>query len=328
MRVITVQPVNNSFVSLLKSRGRQPLIIAHRGDCYHAPENTLEAAHLAWQAGAPAWELDVQLTRDGVPIVIHDDSLTRTTNVAARFADDPRGCDGYRVCDFDYDEIRTLDAGSWFVAADGGPRSANGFGTLETLTPACIDFCRSGSIVIPTLAEALRLTAELDWLVNIEIKSFPRQPPGLLTSVLSVVRESRTSERILISSFDHRDVVDADRSGREYALGILVHTPIHRLGEYAREFVRVDTVHVSTELLGSKSLDYRRDQSSSSLDARDVYDLRARDCPVLVYTVNDSRRGGLAQHLAEMGVHGLFTDDPHGLMNSDTVPDRYAESIR
>ena len=42
------------------------MIVAHRGDSFRAPENTLEAAQLGWEAGASAWELDVQLTRDGV----------------------------------------------------------------------------------------------------------------------------------------------------------------------------------------------------------------------------------------------------------------------
>ena len=91
------------------------------------------------------WELDVRLTRDGDSIVIHDESLTRTTDVAARFANDPRGRDGFRVSDFDYDEIRSLDAGSWFVASLGVPRSARAFGTLDRLEPDWIDHCRSGA---------------------------------------------------------------------------------------------------------------------------------------------------------------------------------------
>ena len=95
------------------------MVVAHRGDSFHAPENTLEAARLARQAGADAWELDVKLTRDGVPIVIHDNSLHHTTDVGERFAGDLRGQGGYRVSDFDFDEIRSLDAGAWFIADPG-----------------------------------------------------------------------------------------------------------------------------------------------------------------------------------------------------------------
>jgi glycerophosphoryl diester phosphodiesterase len=307
-----VNQPRNRFLSLLESTGDRPAIIAHRGDSFHAPENTLDAARLAWKAGTQAWELDVQLTRDGIPIVIHDGSLTRTTDVAARFADDPRGHDGFRVSDFDYEELRNLDAGSWFVDKMGGPRSARAFGTLDHLEPSWIDHCRSGSVIIPTLAEALTLTAELDWLVNIEIKSFPEQPSGLLDSVLDLVKETRTADRVLISSFDHRDVEEAFGVGREYALGILVETPLYRLHDYASR-VDADTVNVSAEYLGSQSIAYRRHPGSSSLAGRVVEGLKDRGFPTLVYTVNDHRPGGLSQHLAEIGVNGLFTDDPSGL---------------
>ncbi len=55
---------------------------------------------------------------DGVPIVIHDDTLDRTTDVGDKFRGDPRGEWGFAVADFDFDEIQTLDAGSWFVSRD------------------------------------------------------------------------------------------------------------------------------------------------------------------------------------------------------------------
>src|SRR5262245_59431253 len=85
----------------------RPWVIAHRGDSSRAPENTLEAGLAAHRGGADAWELDVQLSRDRVPVVIHDDSLLRTTDVAMRFPDDPRRVSGYLVGDFDLDELRS-----------------------------------------------------------------------------------------------------------------------------------------------------------------------------------------------------------------------------
>ena len=94
--------MKNVFIEL--SVGRDGARRCHRPPrrLGHAPENTLEAARLGRQAGAEAWELDVQLTRDGVAVVLHDESLSRTTDVAARFPGDPRGRDGYRVTDFDW----------------------------------------------------------------------------------------------------------------------------------------------------------------------------------------------------------------------------------
>jgi glycerophosphoryl diester phosphodiesterase len=302
----------NRFLALVKSPRERPVIIAHRGDSFHAPENTLEAARLAWEAGAEAWELDVQLTRDGVPVVIHDESLLRTTDVAARFAGDPRGRDGFRIADFDFEEVRSLDAGSWFVDGNGGPRSARDFNTLDQLDDAHIEHYRSGQVIIPTLAEALAFTKEQDWLVNVEIKSFPEQPPGLVERVLDVIAATDTAECVLISSFDHNDIVAARHPERRYSLGILAATPLYRIDGYAT-LVGADTVHLSSEVLGADAVSYRRQCSARALRHDIVADLKQSGIPVLVYTVNHQAGGNLARHLAEIGVDGVFTDDPRGL---------------
>jgi glycerophosphoryl diester phosphodiesterase len=307
-------PANNRFLAMLGARGDSPLVVAHRGDSFRAPENTLEAARLGWEANAHAWELDVQLTRDGVPIVLHDESLARTTDVASKFARDPRARYGFRVSDFDFDEVRSLDAGSWFVNADGRPRSARAFGSLDRLERSWVEHYSSGRVVIPTLAEALIFTREHDWLVNVEIKSFPERPRDLVEPVLKEIAETNTARRVLISSFDHRDVAAANKTaGREYALAILVDSPLYCLDRYATEIVRADTVHVSAELMGSESIAYRRLPAVRSLEAALCTDLKKRGVPLLVYTVNDLGPGSLAHHLAEIGTAGLFTDDPLGM---------------
>ncbi|ODP99902.1 MULTISPECIES: glycerophosphodiester phosphodiesterase [Salinivibrio] len=85
-------------------------VIAHRGDSYNAPESTLPAYQLACEVGADYLELDLQRTKDGKLIAVHDDNLKRNTNIETVYperADDP-------VNTFTWAELEKLDAGSWF----------------------------------------------------------------------------------------------------------------------------------------------------------------------------------------------------------------------
>ncbi|KQV93129.1 glycerophosphodiester phosphodiesterase family protein [Streptomyces sp. Root369] len=98
--------------------GTPPAIIAHRGASGYAPENTLAAVDKAARLGAVWVENDVQRTRDGKLVVLHDDSLRRTTDVEQVFP----GRAPWKVKDFTAAEIARLDAGSWFGAAYAGAR--------------------------------------------------------------------------------------------------------------------------------------------------------------------------------------------------------------
>lgn len=287
----------------------RPWIIAHRGDSAHAPENTLLAANAGYEAGAEAWELDVQLTRDGVPVVIHDESLSRTTDVAVQFEGDPRARSGYLISDFDLDEVRQLDAGSWFLAP-GGRRTAAAFGTLSEIGDDRRASISSGQVRIPTLDEALMLTKSLNWLVNVEVKSFPATDPRMLEAVLDLVEQRGMADRVLISSFDHADVARSARLRPDIPTGVLAVTPVERPHEYVRNLVGADFYHPSSQILGEESLAYRQAPSAGTLRRHDLQALADANVPVLVYTVNDDRADGLAVHLAQSGVAGLFTDDP------------------
>ena len=99
-----------------------PLVVAHRGARGHAPENTLTAAALGYAVQADLWELDANYTKDGKLVVMHDDTLVRTTDVETAFPGRP----SYRVCDFTLDEIKSLDAGSWYAGRDQFGRVAAG----------------------------------------------------------------------------------------------------------------------------------------------------------------------------------------------------------
>ena len=140
-------------------------IIAHRGASALAPENTLRAFRLAAEMGAKWVEFDVMLSSCGEAIVIHDETLERTTNGVGQ------------VCDFPYEYIKTLDAGSWFNPKFAGEK-------------------------VPTLTEVLRLLQECHLLANIEIKPSLGREEETVKKVLQVVEENwRAEAPILFSSF-------------------------------------------------------------------------------------------------------------------------------
>lgn len=106
-----------------------PAVIAHRGASFDAPESTAPAYKLARDLGADYLELDLQRTRDGVLIAVHDDTLLRTSDIAARFPerkDKP-------VSDFTLAELKSLDAGTWFNQAHP-ERARKTYAGLQILT--------------------------------------------------------------------------------------------------------------------------------------------------------------------------------------------------
>lgn len=103
-----------SGAALAKAQGiPYPAVIAHRGASHDAPESTAPAYQLARDLGADYLELDLQRSRDGVLVVVHDDDLRRTSDVAERF---PERKDS-PVSAFTLAELKSLDAGSWFNRA-------------------------------------------------------------------------------------------------------------------------------------------------------------------------------------------------------------------
>lgn len=154
-------------------------IIAHRGASAHAPENTLAAFRTAARMGADLIELDVRQTRDGHLVVVHDRTLTRTTDVKKRF---PK-LKPWRVGDLTLKQIKKLDAGSWFGRRHKGER-------------------------VPTLAEALRTVKAARLKALVELKN-PEEYPGITGRLLSQVEDDAywtSYERLTVQSFSWRYV--------------------------------------------------------------------------------------------------------------------------
>jgi len=167
--------------------------IAHAGASSHAPQNTLASGRLALETGADVWGVDARLTKDGVFVLMHDATLDRTTDVEKLFpARSP-----WSVAEFTLDEIRRLDAGSWFAEEDP-------FGEIEAGHVDPSDLSAYAGEPVPTLREALQFVAERRWLIDVEIK--PTEgigPEEVARNFLALIEETGTAERVMVSSFDH-----------------------------------------------------------------------------------------------------------------------------
>ena len=139
-------------------------VIAHRGASALAPENTMAAFRLALEAKANIIELDVHLSKDDEVIVIHDNTVNRTTN--------GRG----RVKDLSLEELKELDAGRWFARSFAGQR-------------------------IPTLEEVLQLPVN-SAKINIELKGNLKEYPLLPQKVVAVIQKCNAQKRSVITSFN------------------------------------------------------------------------------------------------------------------------------
>jgi glycerophosphoryl diester phosphodiesterase len=142
----------------------KPRLIAHRGASMLSPENTLSAANQAEDLGADGLEADIRISLDGVPFLMHDSSLQRTTDVAAIFPE--RAND--RPENFTLAELKQLNAGEWFFSADPYETIAKGL-----VSPTQVQGIRQERI--PTLAEVLDILKENDLVFIFDLLS---PPPG------------------------------------------------------------------------------------------------------------------------------------------------------
>ncbi|MCR4392428.1 MAG: glycerophosphodiester phosphodiesterase [Candidatus Acetothermia bacterium] len=265
------------------------LVIAHRGARSVAPENTLAAAKAAWELGADAWEFDVQMTKDGELVLVHDDTLARTTNAREVFPDrSPWG-----VGDFTLEEIRCLDAGSWFVAQDP-------FGTIASGEVPQDQAEAYRGERIPTLREALLLTGELGLLANVELKgtrSFVLSPRDrdVVERTVALIRELGMGGRVIVSSFDHEMIRHLKRIAPEIAGALLVSSMLYDPVAYLRE-------------VGADALNPR----ATAYDPARARALRQAGFGVYVWTVNEPTE--LSRFAREPDVSGIITDWPQRLL--------------
>lgn len=262
------------------------LNLAHRGARSLAPENTLAAARKALEAGADGWEIDVQLAADGEPVVIHDDTLARTSNVAEipRFA----GRRPWPVEVFRLEELRLLDAGSWFVETDPFGQIAAG----RVSRGDCLDYA---GLKILTLEEALVFSRDSGLLLNVELKNRPADPAGDEVVSKTVIQLQRLGmlDRALLSSFNPAYLRRARRLNPDVVTALL----LDRRPADPASLMR----HVGAAAYHPRA---------NTLADPDVALLKSQGWAVNVWTVN--RESDMKKWI-RAGVSGVFTDFPQRL---------------
>lgn len=215
-----------------------PQVIGHRGAMAYAPENTKESLHTAADMGAQWVEVDVKLTKDDVPIVFHDDELDRTTNGSGLVAETL------------YEDIKGLDAGSWFGHSFSGTR-------------------------VLTLEELLDILLERGLSANIEIKPCPGREKETAEVVMdAITRCWDEPDRILISSFSHVSLEVARDMAPEYPRALL-------LDDVWPDNWQDIATHLDVSAVNLNGNTATREQVEDAIDFGK---------PVIAYTINDPQK--------------------------------------
>lgn len=196
-----------------------PVLIAHRGASGYAPENTLAAVDRADRMGVDWVENDVQRTKDGELVIVHDDSLARTTNVEEVFPERAP----WKIKDFTAAEIRRLDAGSWFGPAYAGTR-------------------------VPTLKQYLNRVGANRQKLLMEVKN-PALYPGIEKDIVRVLRKegwlepARVRHGLVVQSFSADSVRAVHSLVPSVTTGFLGTPAVAELPRYAAYTDQINPQH-------------------------------------------------------------------------------------
>ncbi|WP_404960742.1 glycerophosphodiester phosphodiesterase [Streptomyces sp. 147326] len=248
----------------------QPVVYAHRGASAYAPENTLAAIDLAMRLGFDWVENDVQRTRDGELVVIHDDTLTRTTNVEQVFP----GRSPWKVKDFTAAEIARLDAGGWFGEEYAGAR-------------------------VPTLRQYLNRVQRNQQKLLLEIKK-PELYPGIEEQTLKVLEEAgwlderHVTQRLVVQSFSADSVRIVHRLRPDLLTAFLGTPTVADLPLYAEFTDRINPWHttISADWVAA---------------VHGLLGAHGKAMEVDTWIVDDE---ATARKVQDMGVDGIITNAP------------------
>ncbi|GAA1218935.1 MULTISPECIES: glycerophosphodiester phosphodiesterase [Streptomyces] len=251
-------------------RNNAPVVVAHRGASGYAPENTLQAIDNADKLGFDWVENDVQRTKDGRLVVIHDTNLARTTNVEQVFP----GRAPYNVRDFTAAEIAKLDAGRWKGAKFKGSR-------------------------VPTLTQYLDRVDHNHQKLLMEVKN-PELYPGIETDILRVLgkegwlNRDHIRNRLVIQSFSANSVRTVHALRPDITTGFLGTPAVSDLPRYARF---ADRIHPSYGTISQRYV----------ASAHAFKGPHGKRLQLFTWTVNDA---ATARRMAGLGVDGIISNFP------------------
>lgn len=251
---------------------RSPLIIGHRGASTLAPENTLAAFARAIDDGADGIELDVRLSRDDVPVVIHDASLKHT----GRRKD--------KVASLTAAQLQQIDVGSWFNHTHP--------------THARFQYAKQ---TVPTLAavfELLATTSRRDAVIYVEMKTGRKRDSNLrlAEAVIDLIQRHKFLDRAVVISFNLSAVAAVGRLDPLIRTGALF-GPKQRARQSARQIVSAAVKCGASEILLHRLV-----------ARRGILDLaRQAELTPVVWTVDDLK---WIQRARERGVHAIMTNNP------------------
>jgi len=193
------------------------IVFAHRGCSGTYPENTMISFQHAEKTGCEGIENDVQLTKDGQMVIIHDEKIDRTSNGV-----------GY-VRDYTYQELLDFDFSAGFVG-------------------------QYGKNAIPTMEEYLDWVKGTKLITNIELMNSVYYYEGMEEKVIAAVRERHLEDRIIFSSFNNVSIVKCKRLAPEIKAGFLAGQRLMNPGPYVSEN-KVDFYHPDQEWLTQDDVD-------------------------------------------------------------------------
>jgi glycerophosphoryl diester phosphodiesterase len=199
---------------------KRPCVYAHRGARDVAPENTLAAFRAAFDAGADGVECDITRCASGEIVIIHDDTLDRTTTGSGQVLETP------------FAELRKLDAGAWFAKTFTGER-------------------------VPTLVELLDLAQNLI-KVNIEIKGMSTRDDGIEIEVAEMVRQHTMQDAVIISSFNPWALLRMHQTVGEFRCALLYtrDSPLNSAPEWSLPTLQLQAVHPEFTLVDRDYVDW------------------------------------------------------------------------